>query len=90
MSADLRKHEGGPVIIWGGIAGLLIPLHLAPKPVLVLRGHRWEPKRPAPGRKAASPLPWAMKMTTADSSLLMTGSFRLISAAREVDLRFVL
>lgn len=36
MSADLRKHQGGPVIIGGGIAGLLIALHLAPEPVLVL------------------------------------------------------
>lgn len=36
MSADIRNHEDRPVIIGGGIAGLLIALHLAPAPVLLL------------------------------------------------------
>lgn len=36
MSIDIRDREDRPVIIGGGIAGLLIALHLAPEPVLLL------------------------------------------------------
>ena len=36
MSPDIRNHQDRPVIIGGGIAGLLIALHLAPAPVLLL------------------------------------------------------
>lgn len=36
MSADIQNGEDRPVIIGGGIAGLLIALHLAPAPVLLL------------------------------------------------------
>ncbi|TGR94600.1 FAD-dependent oxidoreductase, partial [Mesorhizobium sp. M1C.F.Ca.ET.188.01.1.1] len=36
MSADVRSFFGRPIIIGGGIAGLLTALHLAPEPVLVL------------------------------------------------------
>jgi L-aspartate oxidase len=36
MSIDLQNREDRPVIIGGGIAGLLIALHLAPEPVLLL------------------------------------------------------
>lgn len=36
MSSDIRNHEDRPVIIGGGIAGLLIALHFAPEPVLLL------------------------------------------------------
>ncbi|QEL25154.1 L-aspartate oxidase [Bosea sp. F3-2] len=36
MSTDIRNHEDRPVIVGGGIAGLLIALHLAPAPVLLL------------------------------------------------------
>lgn len=36
MSIDIRNREDRPVIIGGGIAGLLIALHLAPAPVLLL------------------------------------------------------
>lgn len=36
MSTDIRNHEDRPLIIGGGIAGLLIALHLAPAPVLLL------------------------------------------------------
>ncbi len=36
MSADVRDLAGRPVIIGGGIAGLMTALHLAPEPVLLL------------------------------------------------------
>lgn len=36
MSIDIQGRDGRPVIIGGGIAGLLIALHLAPRPVLLL------------------------------------------------------
>lgn len=36
MSAGIRNGEDRPVIIGGGIAGLLTALHLAPEPVLLL------------------------------------------------------
>ncbi|UVK48201.1 L-aspartate oxidase (plasmid) [Mesorhizobium sp. AR07] len=36
MSADVRSFFGRPIIIGGGIAGLLTALHLAPEPVLLL------------------------------------------------------
>ncbi|RVC81597.1 L-aspartate oxidase [Mesorhizobium sp. M4A.F.Ca.ET.022.05.2.1] len=36
MSADVRSFFGRPIIIGGGIAGLLTALHLAPEPVLIL------------------------------------------------------
>lgn len=36
MSADVRSFFGRPIIIGGGIAGLMTALHLAPEPVLVL------------------------------------------------------
>lgn len=36
MSIDIRNREDQPVIIGGGIAGLLTALHLAPEPVLLL------------------------------------------------------
>lgn len=36
MSIDIQNREDRPVIIGGGIAGLLIALHLAPTPVLLL------------------------------------------------------
>lgn len=36
MSTDIRNREDRPVIIGGGIAGLLIALHLAPEPVVLL------------------------------------------------------
>lgn len=36
MSTDIRNREDRPVIIGGGIAGLLIALHFAPEPVLLL------------------------------------------------------
>ncbi|NGO55649.1 L-aspartate oxidase [Allomesorhizobium camelthorni] len=36
MSADVRSFSGRPIIIGGGIAGLMTALHLAPEPVLIL------------------------------------------------------
>ncbi|RUZ74236.1 L-aspartate oxidase [Mesorhizobium sp. M7A.F.Ca.US.006.01.1.1] len=36
MSADVRSFFGRPIIIGGGIAGLMTALHLAPEPVLLL------------------------------------------------------
>jgi L-aspartate oxidase len=36
MSTVIQSHEDRPVIIGGGVAGLLIALHLAPAPVLLL------------------------------------------------------
>ncbi|TIM50439.1 MAG: L-aspartate oxidase [Mesorhizobium sp.] len=36
MSADTRSLFGRPIVIGGGIAGLLTALHLAPEPVLIL------------------------------------------------------
>jgi L-aspartate oxidase len=36
MSMDVRDLDGRPVIIGGGIAGLMTALHLAPEPVLLL------------------------------------------------------
>ena len=36
MSADVRSFFGRPIVIGGGIAGLLTALHLAPEPVLIL------------------------------------------------------
>lgn len=36
MSVDVRNREDRPVIIGGGIAGLLIALHFAPKPVILV------------------------------------------------------
>ncbi|KQZ94130.1 L-aspartate oxidase [Mesorhizobium sp. Root157] len=36
MNADLHVGDGRPVIIGGGIAGLMTALHLAPEPVLLL------------------------------------------------------
>lgn len=36
MNADVRSFFGRPIIIGGGIAGLMTALHLAPEPVLVL------------------------------------------------------
>ncbi|RVA24439.1 L-aspartate oxidase [Mesorhizobium sp. M7D.F.Ca.US.004.03.1.1] len=36
MSTDVRSFFGRPIIIGGGIAGLMTALHLAPEPVLVL------------------------------------------------------
>ncbi|RNJ42703.1 L-aspartate oxidase [Mesorhizobium erdmanii] len=36
MSADIRSFFGRPIIIGGGLAGLMTALHLAPEPVLLL------------------------------------------------------
>ncbi|GLR45705.1 L-aspartate oxidase [Mesorhizobium amorphae] len=36
MSADMRSFFGRPIIIGGGVAGLMTALHLAPEPVLLL------------------------------------------------------
>ncbi|MGX5850565.1 L-aspartate oxidase [Mesorhizobium sp. PL10] len=36
MNVDVRDFDGRPVIIGGGIAGLMTALHLAPEPVLLL------------------------------------------------------
>lgn len=36
MSADVRSFFGRPIIIGGGVAGLMTALHLAPEPVLLL------------------------------------------------------
>lgn len=36
MSVEIRNSEDRPVIVGGGIAGLLVALHLAPEPVLLL------------------------------------------------------
>ncbi|MER8440434.1 L-aspartate oxidase [Mesorhizobium sp. M1312] len=36
MNADVRSFFGRPIIIGGGIAGLMTALHLAPEPVLLL------------------------------------------------------
>lgn len=47
MSADLCDLAGRPVIIGGGIAGLMAALHLAPEPVLLL-------SRSPPGADASS------------------------------------
>lgn len=36
MNADVRSFFGRPIIIGGGVAGLMTALHLSPEPVLVL------------------------------------------------------
>ena len=50
---------GQPIIIGGGLAGLMTALHLAPEPVVVLAPAPFSTPRPAPGRRAASPPPSA-------------------------------
>ncbi|RVB04798.1 FAD-dependent oxidoreductase, partial [Mesorhizobium sp. M7A.F.Ca.CA.004.05.1.1] len=36
MSLEVRDIAGAPVVIGGGIAGLMTALHLAPEPVVLL------------------------------------------------------
>ncbi|MFU0507872.1 L-aspartate oxidase [Pseudaminobacter sp. NGMCC 1.201702] len=40
MNADVRSFFGRPIIVGGGIAGLMTALHLAPEPVLLLSRNR--------------------------------------------------
>jgi flavin-dependent dehydrogenase len=54
MRPDLRALAGRPVIIGAGVAGLMVALRLAPKPVVLLsKGLLGTGSSSAPGRKGA-------------------------------------